>query len=83
MEHTYLLLWSFAGLCLLLFYLRQRKRIRAFLIGSSTGLASLLLLHLFGAPIGIAPTLCTANLLIAGLLGVPGTALIVLAEKLL
>lgn len=83
MENTYVLLWSFAGLCLLLFYLRHQKRIRAFLLGSSTGLASLLLLHLFGGAAGIAPSLCTANLLIAGFLGIPGTVLIVLAEKLL
>ena len=81
MEQTYLLLWAFAGLCLLLFYLRQRKKIRAFLLGSTTGIVSLLLLHLFGG--SIAPTLSAANLLLAVFFGVPGTALSVLAGILL
>ena len=81
MEKTYLLLWGFAGLCMLLFYLRQRKRIRAFLLGSSAGIVSLLLLHLFGG--SIAPTLSMVNILLTVLLGVPGTLLSVLAEIVL
>ena len=81
MEKTYLLLWGFAGLCMLLFYLRQRKRIRAFLLGSITGIASLFVMHLFGG--SLAPTLSAANLLLAVFLGIPGTALSVLAEVLL
>ena len=78
MEKTYLLLWVFAGLCLLLFYLRQRKKIRAFLLGCSTGIASLLVMHLCGGE--LAPTLSAVNLLMAAFLGVPGTALSVLAK---
>lgn len=81
MERTYLLLWSFAGLCLLLFYLRQRKRVQAFLFGSLSGLVALLAMHLLGG--SLAPTLSMANLLLAVFLGVPGTALSVLAELLL
>ena len=81
MEKTYLLLWGFAGLCMLLFYLRQRKRIRAFLLGSVTGIVSLFALHLFGG--SSAPTLSAANLLLAVFLGLPGTAISVLADVLL
>ncbi len=78
--HTYALFWIFVGLCTLFFYLRHKKRIRAFLLGSMTGLMSLVLLHLFGEGIGFAPTLCTTNLLLSTILGIPGTALAVLGE---
>ncbi len=75
MGHTYLLFWTFAILCVLLFYIRHKKRIRTFLLGSVTGLASLILLHLFGDAIGYAPTLSLTNLALAVFLGIPGTAL--------
>ena len=78
--HTYALLWCFAGLCALLFYMHHKKRIRAFLLGSITGLTALVLLHCFGDAIGYAPTLSTANLALSALLGVPGTALIMAAH---
>ena len=79
-DARYPLLWMFGGLCALLFYLRHRRRVRAFLLGSVTGLLSLVLLHLFGG--AIAPTLSWTNLLIAAVFGIPGTALIILAGLL-
>jgi hypothetical protein len=60
--------------------MHHTKRIRAFLLGSVTGLASLLLLHLFGKGIGFAPTLSTANLALSALLGIPGTLLLMAAH---
>ena len=78
----YPLLWVFAGLCVLLFYLRCRKRIRAFLLGGTTGILSLIVLHLHGMILGFTPTLCLSNLPIALFLGIPGTALIGIGEIL-
>lgn len=79
-EHTYGLFWGFAILCAALFYIRHRKRIRAFLLGSITGLTSLVLLHLYGGSIGFSPSLCTTNILLSTILGIPGTALAALGE---
>lgn len=76
-DHLYWLFWLFAVLCALLFYLHHKKRIRAFLLGSASGITALLLLHFFGDAIGYAPSLCAANLALSALLGVPGTALLV------
>lgn len=79
-DNTYWLFWGFAGLCAAWFYIRHRKRIRAFLLGGVTGLASLVLLHLFGEGIGFAPSLCLTNILLSLILGIPGTALAALGE---
>lgn len=79
-ENTYWLFWGFALLCAVLFYIRHRKRIRAFLLGSVTGLASLVLLHLFGGSIGFSPALNATNLLLSAILGIPGTALAALGD---
>lgn len=81
-NHLYALFWAFLGLCLFWLYLHHKKRIRAFLLGSVTGLASLLVLHFFGDAIGFAPTLSGTNLALSALLGVPGTALLVAAHFL-
>lgn len=78
--HLYMLLWVLAALCCLWLLMHHKKRIRAFLLGSSTGLASLLLLHFFGDVIGFAPTLSAANLALSALLGVPGTLLLMAAH---
>jgi hypothetical protein len=79
-DHLYELFWALAVLCLLWLLLHHRKRVRAFLLGSAAGLASLLLLHQFGDAIGFAPTLSLTNLTTAGLLGVPGTLLLMAAH---
>ena len=79
-HHIYALFWVFAVLCMLLFYIRHKKRIRAFLLGGSAGLLSLVLLHFFGERIGHAPHFSAANLLLSVLLGVPGTLLTMAAH---
>ena len=76
-NHLYWLFWVLAVLCYGWLLMHHRKRIRALLLGSVTGLASLLLLHGFGDAIGFAPTLCASNLAVSGILGVPGTLLLV------
>ena len=76
-NHLYELFWVLMVLCLVWMLMHHKKRIRAFLLGSTTGLASLLLLHFFGDAVGFAPTLCAANLTLSGLFGVPGTLLLV------
>ena len=81
--HLYELFWVFAVLCALIFYIRCKKRIRAFLLGCVTGLAALLLLHCFGNAIGCAPNLNTANLAVSALLGVPGAALVMASQYFL
>lgn len=79
-DNTYWLIWGFAVLCAVWFYLRHRKRIRTFLLGSFTGLASLILLHVYGEGIGFAPSLCLTNILLCTILGIPGTALVALGD---
>ena len=75
-SHQYTLFWALAVLCMVWFFLHNRKRIRAMLLGSVTGLASLIAAHCFGGLIGYAPSLCAANLAVSAMLGVPGTLLI-------
>lgn len=79
-EHLYELFWALAILCMLWLLMHHRKRIRAFLLGSGAGLASLLLLHCCGDAIGFAPTLSLTNLSAAGFLGVPGVLLLMAAH---
>ena len=79
-NHLYALFWALAALCLVWLLMHHKKRIRAFLLGSLTALASLLLLHFFGDAIGYAPTLSLTNLSAAGILGVPGTMLLMAAH---
>ncbi len=79
-ENISTLLYSGAGLLLLFFYIRCRKRIRTFLIGCISGLSALVLLHFYGGAIGFTPTLCAFNLIISALLGIPGVVLLYLAE---
>lgn len=80
MGHCYWLLWTLGGLCAILFYLRHRKRIRAFLLGSVTGLTALVLLHFYGGAVGFVPTLCLTNLLVCTVFGIPGVALLALGS---
>ncbi len=80
MQFFYWLLWGMAILILIIFYIRHTKKIRAFLLGSSTGLTALFLMHFYGEAIGFAPTLCLTNLLTCSILGIPGMILIILAQ---
>ena len=79
-DHLYALFWGLVVLCLLWLYMHHRRRMVAFLLGSFTGLASLVVLHLFGGAIGFAPPLNLTNLACAALLGVPGTLLLLAAQ---
>lgn len=79
-KYFYFLLWALGIISLLIFYACHKKRIRAFLLGSSTGLTSLFLLHFYGGAVGFAPTLCMTNLAICSLFGIPGTVLLVLTQ---
>ncbi|HAJ98094.1 MAG TPA: hypothetical protein DCO72_10210 [Ruminococcus sp.] len=81
--NAYWLLWGFIGLWVILFYIRHKKKIRSFLLGSATGLTSLVLLHIFGGAIGYAPTLSLTNIILCGLLGIPATVMMVLGELFL
>ena len=80
-QNSHLLFYAGAALILLLFYLRRRKRrVRTFLLGGTSGLASLILLNRFGDVIGFAPTLCWFNLAVSVFLGIPGVGMLYLAE---
>ncbi len=81
--NCYWLIWAAAAAILLIFYILHRKKIRTFLLGSISGIGTLLLLHFYGDAIGFAPTLCLTNLLISAILGVPGVVLLLLADILL
>ncbi len=81
-NYLYWMLWGIAFLILLVFYIKRQKPVRTFLLGSITGLTALFLLHFYGEAIGFAPTLCTTNLLTSSVLGIPGTALIILTHAL-
>ena len=78
--HLYELFWALAALCLLWLYMHHRRRILAFLLGSVTGLAALILLHFYGGAIGFAPPLNLTNLACAAILGVPGTLLLMAGQ---
>ncbi len=73
------LLWAAAILMLLFLlreYRRQRHPFRAFLMGSGTGLAALLLAHCFGDAIGFSPPLSLFTIGISLVLGIPGVLLL-------
>lgn len=82
-ENPHFGLYAGAALLLLFFYIRRKKRIRTFLLGGTSGLASLILLHFYGGAIGFAPTLCWFNLAVSVLLGIPGVVMLYLAELFL
>ncbi len=82
-NHMEWLLCGLAGLILLIFYIRQKRRIRTFLLGSVCGVTALILLHFFGGSIGYAPTLSVCNLLLSAILGVPAVGMLYAAELIL
>lgn len=82
-NHFYWVLWGTGILILIIFYIKRQKPVRTFLLGSSTGLISLFLFHFYGEAIGFSPTLCLTNLLTCTVLGIPGTALLLLEQALL
>ncbi len=81
-NYFYWMLWGMSILIFILFYIKRQKPVRTFLLGSVTGLTALFLLHFYGEMIGYAPTLSITNLLTSTILGIPGTAFIILAHTL-
>ncbi|MBE6850611.1 MAG: hypothetical protein E7504_02570 [Ruminococcus sp.] len=82
-ENICTLLYGGVGLLLIIFYIRQRKRIRTFLLGSISGLSALILLHFYGGFIGFTPPLSVFNLVFSAILGIPGVVLLFLSELFL
>jgi hypothetical protein len=73
------MIWIVYGVCagiVFLFYLRRKRKIRAILAGSVSGLLALLLLHYGGELIGFAPALNSLSLVQSLVLGVPGVILL-------
>ncbi len=79
-ENITTLLYIGAAVLLLLFYIRQRHRIRTFLLGSISGVSVLVLLHFYGGFIGFTPSLSAFNLIFSAILGIPGVVLLFLSE---
>lgn len=79
-ENITSLLYIGAAVLLLLFYIRQRHRIRTFLLGSISGVSVLVLLHFYGGFIGFTPPLNAFNLIFSAILGIPGVVLLFLSE---
>ncbi len=79
-KYPEVILYIAAAVLLLIFYIRQKRRIRTFLLGGASGVSVLVLLHFFGNFIGFAPTLCLYNIVFSAILGIPGVALLYLGE---
>ncbi|MDE7122573.1 MAG: pro-sigmaK processing inhibitor BofA family protein [Oscillospiraceae bacterium] len=82
-NYFYWILWCAGILSLFIFYLCHPKKIRTFLLGSSTGLCVLFLLHFFGGRIGFSPELNLTNLLTCGIFGIPGAGILLLSQLFL
>ena len=81
-NYFYYFLWLTAFFILFCFYIKRQKPVRTFLLGGSTGLTALFLLHFYGETLGYAPSLCITNLLTSLFFGIPGTAVILLSHVL-
>ncbi|MBQ7013507.1 MAG: hypothetical protein IJN11_06300 [Oscillospiraceae bacterium] len=81
-ENGCMLLLAAIGVCLLVFYLLRKRRVRTFLLGGTTGLGSLILLHIYGGIIGFTPTLSVMNIAVSVFLGVPGVVLLYVMERI-
>lgn len=82
-EHVLLLIGGIAVIWMLYEYLhRKQHRLAAFLAGTGSGIAVLLLLHIFGTKIGISPPLTLYTLGISAVAGIPGVLLLILMQLL-
>ena len=61
---------------------RKAHRMAAFLIGTGSGIAVLLLLHGFGSAIGFVPPVTVYTLTVSAVLGIPGIVLLRLMQLL-
>ncbi len=74
--------WAVLGLCMIIYYMRCKRRIRAVLWSVLSGTGSLLLLNFFGSGLGIAPPVNLFNLIQSWLLGIPGVVLMAVMTAL-
>lgn len=82
-RHALLLIGGAAVIWMLYEYLhRKLHRLAAFLTGTCSGIAALLLLHVFGAQIGISPPLTLYTLGVSAVAGIPGVLLLVVMQML-
>lgn len=82
-KHTLLLIGAAAVIWMLYEYLHRRQhRLAALLAGTSSGLAALLLLHFFGARLGIALPLTLYTLGVSAVAGIPGVLLLIVMQIL-
>lgn len=81
---TALLLIAAAAVIWMLYEYLHRKRTRcaAFLTGTLSGIAALVLCHFFGARIGFVPPLTVCNLAAAAIAGIPAVILLAVMELL-
>lgn len=81
---TVLMLTAAAGILWMLWeYLRRRRtKCAAFLLGTFSGIASLVLCHFYGAGIGFTPPLTLCTLGIAAAAGIPGVILLAVMQLL-
>ncbi len=62
---------SFIILITIIYYLKRKRKIISFLIGSITGVSALFLLNKFGEYINYIPPLNLFNIIASGILGIP------------
>jgi pro-sigmaK processing inhibitor BofA len=62
---------SFIILITIIYYLKRKRKILSFLIGSITGVSALFLLNKFGEYINYIPPLNFFNIIASGILGIP------------
>ncbi|MGN0622002.1 MAG: pro-sigmaK processing inhibitor BofA family protein [Porcipelethomonas sp.] len=73
-------IWIAAGIIMLVYYGRRKKTFISAFFGMTSGCAALVLLHYFGDHIGFCPDINMFNTVISLVLGIPGTALIMVAN---
>jgi|GEM_PF-604860 len=82
-EHGLLLIGAAAIIGMLAEYLRHKRKLAAVLIGTASGIATLLLLHFYGEPLGFTPPLTAFTVGTAAVGGIPAVLLLALLNLLL
>ncbi len=77
------LIWAVLGCCMIVYYMRCKHKIGAFLWGSLSGIGVLTAAHYLGGAIGFAPELNLFNIMQAGILGIPGVVMMAIGKMLL
>lgn len=74
------LIWAVLGCCMIIYYMRCKHKIAAFLWGSLSGVSVLTAAHYLGGVIGFAPELNLFNIMQAGILGIPGVVMLAVSS---